>query len=91
MDQNQIYDLFKKIDSKVDSISVALARAEVEASHVKEDMRHIRSDINYHIKRTDLLETEVTKIRGFFFYFSVIIGFIGAATTIVTGLWSILH
>ena len=66
MDQNQIYELFKKIDEKVDKISVSQARTEVFLDTIKEDHGEIRSDLKYHIQRTNLLEHEVTKLRGFF-------------------------
>ena len=91
MDQNQIYELFKKIDEKVDKISVSQARTEVFLDTIKEDHGEIRSDLKYHIQRTNLLEHEVTKLRGFFFYFSVIVGFLGAAVTIFSSVWKALR
>jgi hypothetical protein len=91
MDQSQILELFKKIDEKVDKISISQAKLEVNNETFKDTMANIRADLNYHIKRTDLLETELTKLRGFFFYFSVAVGFAGAAITIVTNIWGMIH
>lgn len=91
MEPKEIYELFKKIDEKVDKISVEQAKVEVSLDNMKENMGAIKADIAYHIKRTDLLEAEVTKIRGFFFYFSVAIGFLGAAVTIIANLKAFFH
>lgn len=91
MDQNQIFELFEKIDAKVDKISISQAKLEVTNDTTKDALLSIKSDLNYHIHRTNLLEQEITKLRGFFFYFSVAVGFVGAATTIIANLWRVLH
>lgn len=86
MDLNKIYELVVKIDEKVDKLSVSQAKSEVNVESLKEHATEIRSDLNYHIKRTDLLEREVTKVRGFFFYLSLIVGAVGAIAAISSNL-----
>ena len=90
MDNKQIYELLEKIDSKVDRLSIEQGKQEIINLSMNGEIRKIREDLNYHIKRTDLLEHEFIKLRGFLFYVSLIIGGIGAITTIVSGVWRIL-
>lgn len=91
LDNDKLFDLLEKIDNKVDNLSIEQAKQEIINLSNNEELRKIREDVNYHIKRTDLLEKEVTKIRGFIFYVSLIIGAIGALTTILSDVWTILR
>lgn len=89
LDNDKLFELLEKIDNKVDNLSIEQGKQEIINLSNHEELRKIREDVNYHIKRTDLLEKEVTKIRGFVFYVSLIIGAIGAATTILSDVWTI--
>ena len=89
LDNDKLFQLLEKIDNKVDNLSIEQGKQEIINLSNNEELRKIREDVNYHIKRTDLLEKEVTKIRGFVFYVSLIIGAIGAATTILSDVWTI--
>ena len=89
LDNDKLFELLEKIDNKVDNLSIEQGKQEIINLSNNEELRKIREDVNYHIKRTDLLEKEVTKIRGFVFYVSLIIGAIGAATTILSDVWTI--
>jgi hypothetical protein len=84
---DKLFQLLGRIDSKVDKLSVDLAKQQVHTLTHAEELRKIRDDLNYHIKRTDLLEKEFTKLRGFLFYTSLAIGAIGAVTTILSDIW----
>lgn len=90
IDNEKLFQLLEKIDNKVDNLSIQQGRQEIINLSNSEELRKIREDVNYHIKRTDLLEKEITKIRGFVFYTSLIIGAIGAVTTIMSDVWGLL-
>lgn len=87
IDNDKLFRLLEKIDAKVDALSIDNGKQEIINLSNSEELRKIRNDVNYHIKRTDILEKEVTKIRGFIFYVSLIIGAIGALATIVSKFW----
>jgi hypothetical protein len=70
IDNDKLFRLLEKIDSKVDLLSIEQAKQEVINLSNHDELRKIREDVDYHIKRTDLLEKEVTKVRGFIFYVS---------------------
>lgn len=88
---DKLFNLLEKIDTKVDRLSIEQAKQEIINLSNNGEIRKIREDVNYHIKRTDLLEKEVTKIRGFVFYISLIVGAIGAVTTIVSSVWTVFR
>jgi hypothetical protein len=91
MDNNKLFDLLEKIDNKVDILAIEQGKQEIINLSNHEELRKIREDVNYHIKRTNLLEEQVTKIRGFVFYVSLTIGAIGAVTTILSNVWSVFR
>lgn len=90
MDTNKLFQLLERIDNKVDQLSVDQAKQQIHTITHAEELRKIREDLNYHIKRTDLLEKEFTKLRGFLFYASLAIGAIGAVTTIMSDVWKFI-
>lgn len=90
MDNDKLFSLLEKIDAKVDRLSIEQAKQEIINLGNAEELRKIRTDLNYHIKRTDILETEFTKLRGFVFYASLAVGAIGAITTILSDVWQVL-
>lgn len=55
-DNDRIYELLDKLDSKMDEQTERLVRLEVHTEHNSESLDH-------HIKRTDLLEEKVTKLK----------------------------
>lgn len=89
VDNDKLFQLLEKIDSKVDRLSIDQGKQEIINISNSDQLKSIRVDVNHHIKRTDLLETEVTKLRGFFFYAALIIGAVGAITTILSDVFSL--
>lgn len=87
VDNDKLYHLLEKIDNKVDKLSVEQGKQEIINLGNSEQLKTIRVDLNYHIKRTDILEKELTKLRGFFFYASLLMGIVGAVTTVISGIW----
>lgn len=87
---NKLFQLLERIDNKVDQLAIDQAKQQIHTITHAEELRKIREDLNYHIKRTDLLEKEFTKLRGFLFYASLGIGAIGAVTTIMSDVWKFI-
>lgn len=91
MAQKEMADALKSIAEKVEQLLVAQGKSEANQEHIKETLGLIKLDLGVHIKRTDLLEHEITKVRGFLFYFAVTVTTLAAATTVVANLWKVMH
>ena len=91
MTLKQLADALIKLTEKVDNLTVEQAKGQADLSHIKSTLDEMKVDVAHHIKRTDLLEQEITKVRGFLFYFALTVTTIAAATTVVANLWKVLH
>lgn len=58
MNQDQIL-----LSEKIDKIADDVTEIKLGVGEVKTDIALIKSDVNYHIKRTDLLESVVEALR----------------------------
>lgn len=90
MAQKEIVESIKVLTEKVEQLLIAQGKVEAFNEHAKETLQQIKLDLNVHIKRTDLLEHEITKVRGFLFYFAISVTTVAALTTVVANLWKVL-
>jgi len=91
MAQKDTVEALKNITEKLEQLLIAQVKDRADHEHIKETLGQIKVDISTHIKRTDILEHEFTKIRGFLFYFTVTVATLGSATTILSVIWKAFH
>jgi len=91
MDQNEVFELILRLDEKIDKLAVAQSKSEAADENIMQTLVAIKSDLAYHIRRTDELESQVTKVKGFLFYFSVSLATLATASTVAYNIWRFFH
>ena len=91
MDQKEVFELILRLDEKIDQLSVAQVKAESVSENIMQALMAIKTDLAYHIRRTDELESQVTKVKGFLMYFSVILATTATVSSIAYNVWRFFH